>query len=130
VARSQRNYVGLALRALLRLEWHPFRTGICSYEAEWGIIRQAVRAYLADPYYDLPDTATAIVRSEFSSAGSNDFRLRRTPDCRSRQQRTDDRPAHPKMTEGAREVAMVASIEDDPIGGAAETGLSRYSARA
>ncbi len=59
LARSQRNHIGLALRAFLRLEWHRYRTGVSWFEAKWGIIRQAVRAYLANPVYNFPETATA-----------------------------------------------------------------------
>jgi len=59
LARSQRNHIGLALRAFVRLEWHRYRTGISWFEAKWGIIREAVRAYLANPVYNLPERATA-----------------------------------------------------------------------
>jgi putative transposase len=58
-ARSQRNHVGLALRAFVRLEWHRFSTGVSWFEAKWQVIRAAVRAYLADPSYRLPQPATA-----------------------------------------------------------------------
>jgi DDE superfamily endonuclease len=53
-ARAQRNHVGLALRAFLRLEWHLFSTGISWVEAKAAIIRDAVRAYLAHPSIRLP----------------------------------------------------------------------------
>lgn len=56
-ARAQRNYIGLALRAFLRLEWHCYRTGISWFEAKTAIIRSAVRACLANPLYMLPATA-------------------------------------------------------------------------
>jgi DDE superfamily endonuclease len=59
LARSQRNHIGLALRAFVRLEWHRYHTGISWFEAKWGIIRDAVRAYLTDPVYNLPEQATA-----------------------------------------------------------------------
>jgi putative transposase len=59
LARSQRNHIGLAIRAFVRLEWHRFRTGMNWFEAKFQIIRQAVRTYLADPLYRLPKTATA-----------------------------------------------------------------------
>jgi putative transposase len=59
LARSQRNHVGLALRAFVRLEWHRFSTGVSWFEAKWEVLRHAVRAYLADPRYRLPQPATA-----------------------------------------------------------------------
>jgi len=59
LARSQRNHIGLALRAFVRLEWHRYRLGITWFAAKWSIIRDAVRAYLANPIYNLPRTATA-----------------------------------------------------------------------
>jgi putative transposase len=59
LARSQRNHIGFALRAFVRLEWHRFTTGISWFDAKWSIIRNAVRAYLQDPLYTLPATGTA-----------------------------------------------------------------------
>jgi hypothetical protein len=59
LARSQRNHIGLAIRAFVRLEWHRFRTGVHWFEAKLEIIRQAVRNYLADPLYRLNGAATA-----------------------------------------------------------------------
>jgi hypothetical protein len=56
-ARAQRNHIGLALRAFLRLEYHCFTTGISWFEAKTAIIREAVRDYLARPRYKLPATA-------------------------------------------------------------------------
>jgi hypothetical protein len=32
--RAQRNHIGLALRAFLRLEWHFFTTGVSGFEAK------------------------------------------------------------------------------------------------
>jgi putative transposase len=52
-ARAQRNHIGLAIRAFLRLEHHFFTTGVSWYEAKARIIRGAVRAYLAKPLYGL-----------------------------------------------------------------------------
>lgn len=49
----QRNHIGLAVRAYLRLEVHRLRTGISWLEAKAHIIRDAIRAYLADPDYTL-----------------------------------------------------------------------------
>jgi putative transposase len=48
---AQRNHIELALRAFLRLEFHPFLKGISWFEAKTSIIRDAVRAYLANPVY-------------------------------------------------------------------------------
>jgi putative transposase len=53
-ASAQRNHIGLAIRAFLRLEHHFFTTGISWYEAKTRIIRDAVRNYLAEPLYELP----------------------------------------------------------------------------
>ena len=59
LVRSQRNPIGLALRAFVRLEAHRFRTGVSWFEAKWNIIRDAVRDYLSNPRYRLPTEATA-----------------------------------------------------------------------
>lgn len=59
LARSQRSHVGYALRAFVRLEYHRFTTGVSWFEAKWGVIREAVRAYLTNPAYTLPKPATA-----------------------------------------------------------------------
>lgn len=56
-ARAQRNHIGLALRAFLRLEYHCYTTGVSWFEAKTAIIREAVRAYLAQPWYKLPGNA-------------------------------------------------------------------------
>lgn len=55
--RAQRNHIGLALRAFLRLEVHCHQTGISWFEAKTAIIREAVRAYLANPLFTLEPTA-------------------------------------------------------------------------
>ena len=55
--RAQRNHIGLALRAFLRLEVHCYQTGISWFEAKTSIIREAVRAYLAKPLFTLESTA-------------------------------------------------------------------------
>lgn len=57
--RSQRNHIGLALRAFVRLEYIRYRDGITWFEAKCRIIRNAVRDYLAHPIYNLPEAATA-----------------------------------------------------------------------
>lgn len=50
-AKAQRNHIELALRAFLRIEFHSFVKGISWFEAKTSIIRDAVRAYLAQPTY-------------------------------------------------------------------------------
>jgi putative transposase len=55
--RAQRNHIGCAIRAFVRLEWHRVRTGIGWGMAKEGIIRQAIRRYLAHPWYTLPASA-------------------------------------------------------------------------
>jgi hypothetical protein len=54
---SQRNHIGLAIRAFVRLEVHRLRTGISWFEAKTGIIRSAMREYLAHPTISLGSTA-------------------------------------------------------------------------
>jgi hypothetical protein len=56
-AQAQKEHLLLALRAFLRLESHRLRTGVSWYEAKLLIIRDAVRAYLAHPFYSLTLTA-------------------------------------------------------------------------
>ncbi len=58
-AVAQRNHIGLALRAFLRLEIHCFAAGISWVEAKTAIIRDAVRNYLERPRYRIPELATA-----------------------------------------------------------------------
>jgi hypothetical protein len=55
--RAWRNHIGLALRAFLRIESHCYHTGISWFEAKTAIIREAVRAYIANPLYLLIPTA-------------------------------------------------------------------------
>ncbi len=57
--RAQRNHIGLAIRAFLRLEWHFFTTGVSGFEAKLRLIREAVRSYLARPFITLPRPSTA-----------------------------------------------------------------------
>ena len=54
---SQRNHIGLAIRAFVRLELHRLRTGVSWYETKTSIIRSAIRAYLAHPTITLGSTA-------------------------------------------------------------------------
>lgn len=56
-SRGQRNHIGLAIRAFLRLEIHWFTTGISWFEAKVNIVREAVRSYLANPQFLLFPTA-------------------------------------------------------------------------
>jgi hypothetical protein len=57
VAGAQRAHIGRAIRASVRFEHHRLVTGVSWWEAKTGIVREAVRAYLAAPRYTLPSTA-------------------------------------------------------------------------
>ena len=48
-ARAQRNHIGWAIRAFLRLEHHRIRTGLSWFETKLGIIRAALQLYLSSP---------------------------------------------------------------------------------
>lgn len=50
---SQPNHIGLAIRALVRLEIHRLQIGLSWFKAKTGIIRDAVRAYLVYPTFTL-----------------------------------------------------------------------------
>jgi putative transposase len=52
-----RNHIEFCLGAFLRLESHCYHKGISWYEAKTLIIREAVRAYIANPMYSLIPTA-------------------------------------------------------------------------
>jgi len=56
-AVAQRNHIGFALRAFLRLECHRLKTGVSWFDAKHQIVRDAIRAYLANPTYQLSSTA-------------------------------------------------------------------------
>jgi hypothetical protein len=61
-ARAQCNHISCAIRARcppgrMRLGWHRLRTGIGWTLAKEGIIRAALRRYLAHPWYILPASA-------------------------------------------------------------------------
>lgn len=56
-ARAQRNHIGFAIRAFLRLESWCFRHWATWFQAKRDVIRDAVRAYLADPIYLLAEGA-------------------------------------------------------------------------
>lgn len=55
--RAQRNHIGLALHAYLRLETHRWRTRLSIFNSKLDIMRAAVGLYLAHPTYGLPSTA-------------------------------------------------------------------------
>jgi len=55
--RAQRNHIGMAIRAFARLSWNFYTTGISRYEAKAAIVREAVRAFRAQPMYKLEPTA-------------------------------------------------------------------------
>ena len=57
--RAQRNHIGMAIRAFLRLEWHHFTTGISGFLAKTDIVVEAMRHYLATPWIQLPVNSTA-----------------------------------------------------------------------
>jgi putative transposase len=48
-ARAQRNHIGWAIRALLRLEQHRITTGTSWFETKLDIIRPAIQQFLAEP---------------------------------------------------------------------------------
>jgi hypothetical protein len=54
---AQRNHIGLALRAFVRLEFHRWQHRLAIFDAKLDIIRQAIRLYLTRPYLVLPPTA-------------------------------------------------------------------------
>jgi hypothetical protein len=54
---SQRNHIGLAIRAFVRLEAHRLRSSMSWFETKTSIIRSAVRHYLAKPALTLHSTA-------------------------------------------------------------------------
>lgn len=56
-AKAQRNHIGLAIRAFLRLEIFSLKTGHSWFEAKTSIIRDAVRNYLTNPAYAFQPTA-------------------------------------------------------------------------
>lgn len=52
-ARAQKNHIGFSIRAFLRLASVSYVTGKSCFELKYGIIRDAVRNYLANPYLTL-----------------------------------------------------------------------------
>ena len=56
-AEVQHNHIQMSIRAFLRLELYRVETAISLYESKTAIIREAIRAYLADPIHVLPSSA-------------------------------------------------------------------------
>lgn len=59
MGKAQRNHIGFAIRAFVRLEWHRFTTGVSWFAAKLGIVREAVRGFLARPTLNPLPTPTA-----------------------------------------------------------------------
>ena len=57
LAKAQRNHIGLAIRAFVRLELGRIRTARSLFEQKQAIIRDALRAYLLQPHITLSPTA-------------------------------------------------------------------------
>lgn len=55
--RAQQNHIVYALRAFVRLEGQRLQTGRSWYESKKAIVRQAIRAYRANPLFTLATTA-------------------------------------------------------------------------
>lgn len=51
-AKAQKNHILLAIRSFLRLERYNFKTGTSWMNAKFSIVRDAVRTYLQNPYYN------------------------------------------------------------------------------
>lgn len=58
MAKAQRNHIGFALRAFVRLEWHRVTTGVSWFAAKIGIIREAIRGFLAQGVLAPPTNPT------------------------------------------------------------------------
>jgi putative transposase len=54
---AQRNHIGLAIRAFVRLEFHRWQHHTAIFDAKLNIIRLALRLQLAQPSLVLPSTA-------------------------------------------------------------------------
>ncbi len=57
------NHISLSIRAFLRLEVYRLRAGISWYELKARIVRDAIRAYLANSIYLLKPTALVYQRT-------------------------------------------------------------------
>jgi hypothetical protein len=55
--QAQHNHVLMSIRAFLRLEVHRLRSAVSFYKSQAALIREAIRAYLADPAHILAATA-------------------------------------------------------------------------
>jgi putative transposase len=58
-SKAQRNHIGLALRAFLRLESYSYHEGVSWFEAKWRLIPDAIRSYFHPPTIRLFQSATA-----------------------------------------------------------------------
>ena len=56
-SRAQRNHIGMAIRAFVRLSWHFYISGVSWYESKTAIVREAVRAYRSKPLHRIMATA-------------------------------------------------------------------------
>ena len=54
--QAQHNHIQMSIRAFLRLELRRVQTALSFYESKTAIIRDAIRAYLADPIQVLPSS--------------------------------------------------------------------------
>lgn len=57
--RSQWTYIGCAIRAFVRPEYHRFAAGISRFAAKWAVVRDAVGKPLEQPHHCLPEPAAA-----------------------------------------------------------------------
>jgi len=55
--QAQHNHVLMSIRAFLRLEVHRLRSAVSFYKSKAAIVREAIRAYLADPTHILASSA-------------------------------------------------------------------------
>jgi len=55
--KAQRDHMGLAIRAFLRLETFRLQKGVTGFEAKHALLREAIRAYLVQHTITLPATA-------------------------------------------------------------------------
>ena len=53
LSQAEPNHIGLAIRALVRLTWVFFETGISQYELNRSILRNAVRKYRRKPVFKI-----------------------------------------------------------------------------
>jgi hypothetical protein len=54
---AQHNHIRMSIWTFLRLELHRVEMAISFYESKTAIIREAIRAYLANPIHILPSSA-------------------------------------------------------------------------